>query len=292
MLHEHLICLDIETVPDRDLVPTDWPADEFVRKPIWHRVVAISFVEARIEQPQSGGERYSVECCRTGGEADWDERRLLQAWWKHFGRRQARIVTWNGKGFDLPVLRLRSMMHGISAEPWFTRGTKWESYTQRYAPDWHCDLMEQLADYGASTKLGMEDVALAMGLPGKVGGHGSEVASMVERGELDKVRAYCEADCLNLFALYVRWALLTGRTDAAGHNASLESLATCLEAERGGRPHLGEFLERWQSSVRPAPMMVPAPGGSVRPARAPATPAFVSAGGMEGLTRPRVVPLA
>ncbi len=138
----------------------------------------------------------------------------------------------------------------------------------------------------------MKDVALAMGLPGKVGGHGSEVASMVERGELDKVRAYCEADCLNLFALYVRWALLTGRTDAAGHNASLESLATCLEAERGGRPHLGEFLDRWQASERPAPMMVPVSGGSVRPARAPATPAFVSAGGMEDLTRPRVVPLA
>ncbi len=184
------------------------------------------------------------------------------------------------------------MMHGISAEPWFVRGTKWESYTQRYAPDWHCDLMEQLADYGASTKLGMEDVALAMGLLGKVGGHGSEVASMVERGELEKVRAYCEADCLNLFALYVRWAHLTGRTDAVGHNASLESLVSCLEAERGGRPHLGEFLDRWQSSARPAPMMVPVSGASVRPAGVQSEPAFFSASSIEGLARPRVVPLA
>lgn len=56
MSHEHLLCLDIETVPDRDLVPADWPPGEFIRKPIWHRVVAISFVEARIEQPQDGGE--------------------------------------------------------------------------------------------------------------------------------------------------------------------------------------------------------------------------------------------
>ena len=164
------------------------------------RVVAISFVEARIEQPQGGGERYEVECCRTGGEADWDERRVLQAWCRHFGRRQARVVTWNGNGFDLPMLRLRSMMHGISAEPWFTRGTKWESYTQRYASDWHCDLMEQLADYGACTKLGMEDVALAMGLPGKIGGHGSEVAAMVVRGELaenlwDDHYRHCQRRC-------------------------------------------------------------------------------------------------
>lgn len=54
--HEHLLCLDIETVPDRDLVPADWPAAEFVRQPIWHRVVAISFVEARVER-RAGGER-------------------------------------------------------------------------------------------------------------------------------------------------------------------------------------------------------------------------------------------
>lgn len=260
MAHEHLLCLDIETVPDRNLIPADWLETEFIRKPIWHKVVAISFVEARIEYPQSGGERYLVECCRTGGEASYDERQLLHAYWRHFTRRRARIVTWNGKGFDLPVLRLRAMMHGIPAEAWFTRGTKWESYTQRYASDWHCDLMEQLADYGASAKLAMEDVALAMGLPGKVGGHGSEVAAMVEQGRIEQVRAYCEADCLNLFALYVRWALLTGRIDAAGHNASLESLVTCLEAERETRPHLGEFLDRWRGSTRPAPMMVPVPG--------------------------------
>lgn len=131
MLHEHLLCLDIETVPDRDLIPADWPEGEFVRKPVWHRVVAISFVEARIERTGEGSEAYVVECCRSGGEAGWDERRLLQAYWRHFASRRARIVTWNGKGFDLPVLRLRVMMHGIPAEGWFTRGTKWESYTQR-----------------------------------------------------------------------------------------------------------------------------------------------------------------
>jgi predicted PolB exonuclease-like 3'-5' exonuclease len=151
------------------------------------------------------------------------------------------------------------MMYGISAEPWYTSGDKWNNYTQRYAPDWHCDLMEQLSDYGACKNMGLQDVAVAMGLPGKIGGHGSEVAAMVERGEIDKVRAYCEADCLNLFALYTRYALLSGKTDPEGHNASLQSLERCLTAERGSRPHLGEFLDQWHSSSRPTPMFVPAP---------------------------------
>ena len=256
-MHDWLLCLDIETVPDRELIPDDW-GDKFP-KAIWHRVVAVSVVEARIERDRGGRERYLVDCCRTGGEADWDERRILQAYWRYFGDRRARVVTWNEKSFDLPVLRLRAMMYGISAEPWYTSGDKWNNYTQRYAPDWHCDLMEQLSDYGACKNMGLQDVAVAMGLPGKIGGHGSEVAEMVERGEIDKVRAYCEADCLNLFALYTRYALLSGKTDPEGHNASLQSLEHCLAAERTARPHLGEFLDRWHSSSRPAPMLVPAP---------------------------------
>src|SRR3954468_8694324 len=118
--------------------------------------------------------------------------------------------------------------------------------------------MEQLSDYRACTAMGLNDMAHALGLPGKIGGHGSEVEGMVKRGEIDKVRAYCESDVLNLFTLYVRWARLTGRTDLEGHNASLESLVQCLESERRERPHLGEFLDRWRATNRPAPMFLPA----------------------------------
>jgi predicted PolB exonuclease-like 3'-5' exonuclease len=119
--------------------------------------------------------------------------------------------------------------------------------------------MEQVSGHGACRHLGLQEVAVALGLPGKIGGHGSEVAAMVERGELARVRAYGGADCLNRFARYVRWALLSGRTDAAGHDASLASLVGCLEVEREQRPHLGEFLDRWRGSRRPVPMHVGQP---------------------------------
>lgn len=255
MDHDSIICLDIETVPDRSLIP-DWDDGKFPPKIIWHQVVAISFVAARIEYDKGLPTRYAVECCRSGGDADWDERRLLSKFWQYFGEHTPRAVTWNGKGFDLPVLKARALMHGISAQSWFQQGTKWDSYMQRFAPDWHCDLMEQLSDYKACTPMKLEDIALAVGLPGKIGGHGSEVEAMVKRGEIDNVRAYCEGDCLNLFVLYVRWALLTGRIDQAGHDASLQSLIDCLESERDARPHFGEFLDRWRATCRPAPMFV------------------------------------
>jgi predicted PolB exonuclease-like 3'-5' exonuclease len=255
MEHDKLLCLDIETVPDRALIP-DWPDGKFPPKPIWHRVVAISFVEARIDRNESSSESYAVTSCRSGGQSDWDEQRLLSKFWNYFAEGGPRLVTWNGKGFDLPVLRARAMIYGISAQSWYQRGTKWDNYTQRFAPDWHCDLMEQLSDYRACATMKLEDLAFAVGLPGKIGGHGSEVEGMYDRGEIDKVRAYCEADCLNLFVLYVRWALLSGRTNRIGHNASVESLIECLETERGARPHFGQFLDAWQATSRPAPMTV------------------------------------
>src|SRR4051794_40026544 len=157
---DRLICLDIETVPDAELIPADWPADRFP-KPLWHRLVAVSFVEAAIDRT-SGRERYIVDCCRSGGQADYDEARILTAFWRYFGRRNARIVTWNGRGFDLPVLKLRAMMHGITAEKFHLAGDRWSGYGQRYAADWHCDLMECLSDYGAAQKIGLQEMAEAV----------------------------------------------------------------------------------------------------------------------------------
>ena len=154
-------------------------------------VVAISFVEARIEYDKGlPDDVRRLTCCRSGGDADWDEQRLLSKFWRYFAERAPRVVTWNGKGFDLPVLRARAMMYGISAQSWYQRGTKWDNYMQRFAPDWHCDLMEQLSDYRACASMSLDDVALVLGLPGKIGGHGSEVEAMVTRGELIN-RAVC-----------------------------------------------------------------------------------------------------
>ena len=257
-MHDTLLALDIETIPDAEIIPADWPAEKFPPHHC-HRIVAVSFVEAEIDR-STGVERYLIQNCRSGGDLDYDEERILRGFWQRFGKVRPRVISWNGRGFDLPVLRLRAMLYGIQAAAWFQLGDKWTNYGQRYQPDWHCDLMEQVSDYGAGQRIGLQDISNMLGLPGKAGfGHGSEVADMMARGEVEKVRAYCETDTLNLYIAYIRWALLTGRTDPAGHNASIDSLVDCLSRERSTRPHLGEFLDRWQASKRPYPMHVPVP---------------------------------
>lgn len=268
-----LLCLDVETVPDETALAPKWPAERFP-PPHAHRVVAISFVEATIVR-EAGRETYLPTAVRSGGELDYDEERLLRGFWGRFGKTLPRVATWNGRGFDLPVLRTRCLRYGVPAAPWFTAGDRWEGYGQRYKPDWHCDLMECLSDFGAAPRMALEDVCRLIGLPGKAAfGHGSEVAGMVAAGELAAVRDYCETDCLNLFLAYLRWAVLTGRTDAAGHNRSADALAALLAAERGARPHLGRFLDLWQAAPLPHAVHVPAP----RPAPALDDPPHLESG--------------
>jgi hypothetical protein len=213
---DRLLALDIETVPDADLLPADWP-DDRMPKPLWHKVACVSFVEARIlRDPASGLESYRVERVASGGQADWDERRIVAGFWRFFAEGRFRIVSWNGRSFDLPVLLSRAYLHGIPTAAWHLRGGKWDGYARRYSDAYHADVMDLLSGHGAATRMGLDETATALGLPGKMGEHGSRVADMVGRG------------------------------DRAGHDDSVADLVAHLERERGARPHLGEFVDAWR----------------------------------------------
>jgi predicted PolB exonuclease-like 3'-5' exonuclease len=201
-MHSQILFVDIETVPDTEILPVDFAADAFPPKPIQHRVVAISFLAASLVR-DGRSEGYAVEECRSGGDPGASEEQLLRGFWKKFERDKPRIVTWNGRGFDVPVLVQRAFVYGIPANYWHQAGDKWSGYRHRYAVESHCDLMDALADHGASNAQKLEEAAIALGLPGKIGGHGSEVRDMVAAGNIAGVRAYCESDVLKLFVFYM-----------------------------------------------------------------------------------------
>jgi predicted PolB exonuclease-like 3'-5' exonuclease len=267
-MHSRVLFIDIETVPDREILPADFAGDAFPAKPIQHRVVAISFLACSLLR-EGPSERYAVEECRSGGDQGATEEQLLRGFWQKFERDKPRVITWNGRGFDVPVLVQRAFVYGIPVSYWHQAGDRWTGYRHRYAVESHCDLMDALAEHGASKQLKLEEAALALGLPGKIGGHGSEVRDMVAAGNIAAVRAYCESDVLNLFVLYVRWAFITGRIDISANNSALESLVGYLEIERQTRPHLGQFLDQWRGSQRPAAMMIRSASGAAEKVAAP-----------------------
>jgi len=179
-------------------------------------VVAISFVEADLER-KDGLELHKLHEIRSGGEASFTEAQLLEGFFQYVEKKKPRLVTFNGRSFDLPVLNYRGMLHGISA-PWLNRGeSRFENYGYRYSSDWHCDLMDVMADFGASTSAKLDEVSKLFGFPGKFGIDGSQVAETYAAGGIEDIRNYCETDALNTYLVYLRYALFSGDIDREGY---------------------------------------------------------------------------
>jgi len=271
MQHQNLFVFDIETVPDTDAVPNLTGFDDpdaaarreeldryhlditdgrnsFPRQP-FHKVVAISFLEAQIERDGST-ESYYLKELRSGGEAGFNEKQLLVGFFQYFERLRPRLVSFNGRGFDLPVLKYRAMVHGISSSWLHQSGDKWNSYSSRYSSDWHCDLMDQLSDYGASARVKLNEVCSVLGLPGKFGVDGSKVAEMIDAGEVEAVRDYCETDVLNTYLVYLRTMLHRGSMTTEAHNRAVAEVISMIEAECEARPHLGQFMDAWGEACK------------------------------------------
>ncbi len=230
----------IEAMLARRLEETDGRSD--FHTPPFHRVVAVAVAWL---DPASGVFRLGCPA----PDAD-DERALVEGFFSLFeGRRTApRLVSWNGSGFDLPVLRYRAMVHGVAA-PDFHRtdgDRKWNNYQNRFH-DMHVDLMDVLAGYGASPRVGLDDLCRIVGLAGKTLTHGHKVHGHILAGEDELVRTYCEIDALNTLLLYLLWSFHCGRLDRDGLRRHLEGIGGVLsdgDAAPAWRA-VGAALESW-----------------------------------------------
>ena len=160
-------------------------------------------------------------------------------------------MSWNGGGFDLPVLNYRALIHGVTAAKFWDWGDddrdfKFNSYLGRYHTR-HLDLMDVLAMYQPRATAGLDAMARLCGFPGKLGMDGSEVHAAIGAGRLDEVRRYCETDVMNTYLLYLRFRLMRGEL-AAGEYAKEISLARERIAATGA-PHWQEFIAAWDANA-------------------------------------------
>ncbi len=269
MQHQSLFVFDIETIPDTSCVFNLTGSDErdegklrsqmeeyhlkitdgknpFLRQP-FHKIVAISFLDAEIERAGSG-ESYHIKELRSGGKEGASEKELLEGFFSYLGKSRPRLVSFNGRSFDLPVLKYRAMVHGIAA-PWlYNSGDKWNSYTSRYSLDWHCDLLEALSDFGASARIKLNEVCSVLGFPGKFGVDGANVAQMYDDKKVKEIRDYCETDVLNTYLVYLRYMHHRGVLSTENYNQSVGDILSLIDGEKAKRPHLGEFFEAWDDA--------------------------------------------
>lgn len=257
----NLFIFDIETVPDieggRRVLDMDANlSDEDVANAMYHlrrqetgheflrlhlhQIVAISVVLRTADR---------VKVWSLGDEAA-DEKELIERFFSGVERFSPTLVSWNGSGFDLPVLHYRAMKHKVSAPRYWDQGEsdssfKWNNYISRYHQR-HTDVMDLVAMYQNRAYVPLDQMATLLGYPGKMGMSGAKVWDAFQAGDVKCIRDYCETDVLNTYLVYLRFQLLRGQITEEGLMEEEQFLRDYLKAE--DQPHLNEFLSAWPNS--------------------------------------------
>jgi len=218
--------------------------NDFPRQP-FHRVVAISYAHLVVEPGEEGIELV-LRRVGSGGESTSDERELLEGFFGFIDKKAPQLVTFNGRGFDIPVLKYRAMAHGLSCPRWFSEGNRYDNYDARYSHEYHLDLLEAFSDFGASARCSLDEVAAAFNLPGKLATSGGDVRSLFESKRIDDIRNYCETDVVSTLLLYLRWLHFRGTLSQGALARALLGVRNYLLAEQEQRPHFAAFLAAWQ----------------------------------------------
>lgn len=253
----HCFSFDIETIPDvefgRRLFDLEGLSDEDVGTamsfrrlqetgseflpPHQHRIVAIS-VALRT------ADTFRVWSL---GEPDSDEAELVRRFFDGIERYAPDLVSWNGSGFDLPVLHYRALKHGIQAPRYWEIGDhdrdyRYNNYLSRF--HWrHVDLMDVLSGFQMRGRASLEQMAVLLGFPGKLGMSGDKVWDSWLKGGIEDIRNYCETDVLNTYLIYLRFEFMRGSLDANDLEREFELVRRSLASMQ--RPHLDEFLAAW-----------------------------------------------
>jgi predicted PolB exonuclease-like 3'-5' exonuclease len=181
------------------------------------------------------------------GDPDADEPELLERFFEGIEKYVPVLVSWNGGGFDLPVLQYRALKAGIAAPRYWETGEedtgfRYNNYLSRF--HWrHIDLMDVLSGFQARARASLSDVAGLLDLPGKLGFSGAQVWDAYLAGDLPGIRRYCETDVLNTYLIFLRFELLRARLTREHYNEEVERVRTLLRDS--GEPHMQEFLRQW-----------------------------------------------
>jgi len=209
----------------------------------FHRVVSISAVMA------DGFGRF-LRVSTLDGENECDKIAKFLAFIEDFN---PRLVSFNGRGFDLPMIMARAMCYDLSAAAYFETNdrdnnkSKWENYRSRYDGRFHLDLLDHISDFGAVRGLKLDHICASVGLPGKYDVHGDQVLQLYYGGEQAKIDEYCRSDVLNTYWLFLKYELLRGKITKDDYLNYIAVMGEFLQKECAGMsytPVFCDFIER------------------------------------------------
>jgi predicted PolB exonuclease-like 3'-5' exonuclease len=181
------------------------------------------------------------------GDAADPEAELIRRFFDGIEKYSPQLVSWNGGGFDLPVLNHRALIHGITAARYWDWGDddreyRFNNYLARFHTR-HLDVMDVVAQYQPRASAGLDAIARLCGFPGKLGMDGGAVGSAIAAGRINDVRSYCECDVLNTYLVYQRFRLMRGELDAGEYASEISLVRERIAASDA--PHWRAFIANW-----------------------------------------------
>lgn len=177
------------------------------------------------------------------------EGKVIQSFFHRIEKHVPQLVSWNGGGFDLPVLHYRGLRHGVEANKYWDMGEddrefKWNNYIGRYHMR-HLDLMDLLAMYSPKNNAPLDAMAKLCGFPGKLGMDGSQVHAQYLAGQTEEIRRYCETDVMNTYLLYCRFQQMRGGFTSQEYEREIAFVKETLSNLAPNEAHWQEYLAAW-----------------------------------------------
>ncbi len=176
----------------------------------------------------------------------------------HFWRgweayRHPTLVSFNGRGFDMPLLELAAFRFGIQVKNWFDPGGRsYEQPRNRYNTGSHVDLYDLLTNFGASRfNGGLNLAANLLGKPGKMDVQGCMVQDLYDAGELEKINDYCRCDVLDTYFVFLRSRVMLGQLNLEEEQVLLNAAKQHLEEKAESVNAYREYLDSWGNWQNP-----------------------------------------
>ena len=260
---QNIVVFDIETIPDTSLAGElcDIPKDKltkmtqneirtemenyhidnhngnaFLRQP-FHRIACISFLIAKIDY-NNNQEEYTFKQLDSYSSFSSSEESVVRKFWHLLKEKKPRIVSFNGKTFDINVLKCKALKYNIDCSWYFNYGGKFDGYEYPYANS-HFDLLYK---YGSYT---LHEMCIFLNIPCKLGVNGSCVAEYFDNQKYNEIREYCETDVLATYLVYLKMALVQGMIDVKSYNKAVTDIEEHLIKLQNQKHGLKEFLEAW-----------------------------------------------
>jgi predicted PolB exonuclease-like 3'-5' exonuclease len=253
-----MLCIfDIETIPDVELVKKVYDinsdgleacnkAFEIQKEKTGSSFLPIQFHQSVVISAVIADEYGNFQ--KVNSIIKDSEKELLKAFLGFVDRHNPKLVSFNGRGFDIPMILTRAMKYNLSCPAYFDQNdtlknkTKWENYRSRYSEKFHIDLMDSMSEFGAVRGLNLDTVCMMSGLPGKFDVHGDQVTDLYFDNKIDEIAQYCESDVLNTYWLFLKYQILQGNILIGDYHRILTNFLEKLPKDKNYSDIFEEYI--------------------------------------------------